>query len=339
MKEKTYHIGHYEFHTEEEYQAGIRDAKKIMELNVEDTADYRTAFALLKVLREKDIEFESCIGGELLDEIYDCIRQYRIKLGRKAMEIGCYVVIACCILFFVIDGISGLFHKEKTENTQAGIAMEASASMQDSMKGEENKTFVAKEVDIDKILPEYRAMYEKNRECVGWLAIQNTAVSYPVMQTDNNTFYLSHNIDKTYDKSGLLVLDTRCEEEGTSPQYFIYGQNMQDGSMFGQLLNYQYKSYYNYHPSIRFDSLLEYREFEIAFAFEFPEDEEFSIYACTNWESEEEFQDYIGKMQKLSLYDTGVVPEFGQPLLTLVACDDSVENGRMVVIAVENSKK
>ena len=52
-----------------------------------------------------------------------------------------------------------------------------------------------------------------------------------------------------------------------------------------------------------------------------------------NADKNEKFDEYVRKCKRLSLYETNVIPEYGDDLLTLVTCEYSARNGRMVVIA------
>ena len=59
----------------------------------------------------------------------------------------------------------------------------------------------------------------------------------------------------------------------------------------------------------------------------------FKYYQFINANSEEEFNSYMKEMEVMSLYDTGVVANYGDSLLTLSTCDHSQEDGRFVVVA------
>ena len=52
-----------------------------------------------------------------------------------------------------------------------------------------------------------------------------------------------------------------------------------------------------------------------------------------NADKNEKFDEYVRKCKRLSLYETNVIPEDGDDLLTLVTCEYSARNGRMVVVA------
>ena len=70
----------------------------------------------------------------------------------------------------------------------------------------------------------------------------------------------------------------------------------------------------------------------------FYEDEKnvFRFYQYYNLENEKQFKDYISNCKKLQLYDTGIEANYGDQLVTLITCEYSNENGRMVVVAKKN---
>ena len=82
---------------------------------------------------------------------------------------------------------------------------------------------------------------------IGWLYIPNTAISYPIMQADDNSYYLEHTYDGSSLKAGSIFLDFRCENRFMNPVNIIYGHNMNNGSMLAGVLNYADNSYFDSH--------------------------------------------------------------------------------------------
>lgn len=59
------------------------------------------------------------------------------------------------------------------------------------------------------ILPKYKELYEINPDLIGWLAIDDTVIDYPVMQTmEDESYYLSYDFYGEQNKNGCLILDT-----------------------------------------------------------------------------------------------------------------------------------
>ena len=84
-------------------------------------------------------------------------------------------------------------------------------------------------------------------DALGWLYIPDTVISYPILHSDDNEFYLSHSYDGSYLKAGSVFLDYRCEGRFQNPINIIYAHNMKNGSMFAQVTNFKNDSYFESH--------------------------------------------------------------------------------------------
>lgn len=191
----------------------------------------------------------------------------------------------------------------------------------------------------DKILPEYKSLYQKNKNLIGWLKIDDTNIDYPVMQSINGKgeFYLNHNYDGEEDRNGTLFMDDGCDALEPSDNLIIYGHNMKSGLMFGGLSNYKSRDFYEQHKNIKFDTIYKKGIYEVAFVFAtrvYSEaDITFKYYQFIEPNSKEEFDSGIREMTAMSLYDTGVKIEYGDELISLSTCDYDESNGRFVVVA------
>lgn len=190
------------------------------------------------------------------------------------------------------------------------------------------------------ILEKYKILYQENSDLIGWIKIDDTKVDYPVMQTDldNPIYYINKNWDKEKSFAGLPLLDARCTSN--SENWIIHSHNMNNGTMFGSLKKYKDYKYYQNHQIIKFDTLYEEASYQIigVFLSKYYEEgtapeESFLYYDDIELDSEEEFNDYIDNVKKLSLYDTEETAEYGNQLLTLSTCDKYTEDGRLVIVA------
>lgn len=81
------------------------------------------------------------------------------------------------------------------------------------------------------------ALIAANTDCIGWLSIDGTNISYPVMYTPHDPQkYLRRNFYGKYSQSGVPFLDGRCDLQSTN--LIIYGHNMKNGTMFSDLKKY-----------------------------------------------------------------------------------------------------
>lgn len=85
-------------------------------------------------------------------------------------------------------------------------------------------------------------------EVTGWLYSGDDLINYPITYTDNNSYYLNHLFDGTYNPSGTLFMDCKGADDWLDFNTIVYGHHMADGSMFGSLNKYMNKTYVEEHP-------------------------------------------------------------------------------------------
>lgn len=186
------------------------------------------------------------------------------------------------------------------------------------------------------ILPQFEELYKLNPDVVGWMRIEGTALDYPVMyKPDSEEFYLRRNYYGEKATHGCLYIQETCSVFPRTDNLTIYGHNMRDGSMFGCLKNYRKESFWKEHPVITFNTLKEEAQYEIfaVFATTSSVGKGFKYHFFINAAGEGEFRDFVDTCKELSFYDTGIDPVPGDQFITLSTCEDTLINGRLVVVA------
>ena len=125
---------------------------------------------------------------------------------------------------------------------------------------------------------------------------------------------------------GTLFLDERCSVEPDAPtdNWLIYGHNMRDGSMFGQLVRYRDEAFCQAHPTFTFDTLYETATWQVAAVLDTALGaDELPYYTFFDADNKLDWQRRVAAITEKSLYDTGVTPEYGTQLLTLSTCGDT----------------
>ncbi len=270
--------------------------------------------------------------------------QEELKRREKKRKIGIAVCAIVGVLCLMYVGFYAFEDYRTRKNYEEMAAMKENA-MDTSEYGQAEPSsqqpvihYTNQEMEAPEILDEYKNLYNMNKKLIGWLKIDDTNIDYPVMQTIDNEYYLTHNINQENDRNGALFLDKDCDILKRSTNFIIYGHHMRSGRMFGNLDDYESESFYKKHPVIQFDTIYEKGTYEVMYVFRSKvykeEDVVFKYYQFIDCYSEQEFESNMQAMAELSLYDTGVTAEYGDELLTLSTCDDSVEaNGRFVVVA------
>ena len=98
-----------------------------------------------------------------------------------------------------------------------------------------------------------QALIAENGDCIGWLSIDGTSISYPVMYTPSEPQkYLRRSFYGQYSQSGVPFLDGRCSTVGGN--LIIYGHNMKNGTMFSDLKKYLNTDFLNAHRTVRLET-------------------------------------------------------------------------------------
>ena len=177
-----------------------------------------------------------------------------------------------------------------------------------------------------------------NSDIIGWIEIENTNISYPVLQGDDNSYYMTHDYKKQYSYNGSIFLDKDYNWNPPSSNLLIYGHNMKNNTMFQDLLKYKNKSFYENHQTIRFTTSNEDMIFDIIAAFESKvyyksEKNVFRYYYFINSKNEQDYNNFVSNAKKASFYDTGKTATYGEQLMTLSTCSYHTQDGRFAVVA------
>ena len=190
----------------------------------------------------------------------------------------------------------------------------------------------------NELIEKVKELQKENEDVKAWIKINDTNINYPVVQANDNDYYLYRNYKKENSNYGSIFIDSNSNIENPNSNIIMYGHNMKDGSMFKDLLKYADEEYYNNHKYIEFVTNTSSSTYEIIAVFKsriFYKNEKnvFRYYQCTNLNNEQDYNYYVNNCKELSLYDTGVNAEYGEQIITLITCEYSSENGRMVVVA------
>ena len=188
-------------------------------------------------------------------------------------------------------------------------------------------------------LHKFAGLYEINPDIKGWLEIEGTDLSYPVLQAADNEVYHRADINKEYNFHGVPFLDYEASvADPVSTNLLIYGHNINDdGQMFSPLTSYQKLSFYQEHPVITFDSVYregKYKIISVFIANTLSDDGPvFDYHTFINSTSEEATQSYLDEVLARSLINTTVDVNTSDELLTLSTCTYEFTGARFVVVA------
>lgn len=325
--------------------AAARDEQKISMLRKSlESADTDLLVETYEMLLKKKRFFETEAGTSYINELKQEIEVRKVlsRMDRKKEKIIAAVMMAVaviCIIGAVRYGYNIVHEQHIYEESQEEIDnLKIMLDIDEDSVGSDDELYVSLNIGSGKsILRKYRKIYEKNNDFIGWLTIPGTQLDYPVMQADNNDYYLTHDFDREKSEIGIPFLDMRNNWENADDNLIIYGHNLKNGNMFGSLKNYLNKDYYEKHPIIQFDTLYEKAKYEIIVVglsrVANSNEDVFRYYEFFNAESSRDFKYAMQEMKKLECYSTGKKAEWGDKLLTLSTCNNFVDNGRLFVVA------
>lgn len=82
---------------------------------------------------------------------------------------------------------------------------------------------------------DFENLKETNSDTVAWIKIENTEIEYPIVQTEDNSYYLEHDFNKTENIAGWIFADWANDMKNLDLNTVLYGHNQRDGSMFANV--------------------------------------------------------------------------------------------------------
>lgn len=223
-----------------------------------------------------------------------------MKLVRRLIDLVLIGVLVVC-LYKIVDKIQ---QYNKADTVYNSISLEK----------EEGKK-------IEDINEDYR----------GWIKIKNTNIDYPILQAKDNDYYLNKDINKQQLDSGSIFMDYLNNNEFNSKNTIIFGHNMKNGTMFGELKKYKDESFFRENNNIEIETKdgekINYKIFSVYIA------SSQENYIKTQFETNEEFREYLERAEIRSMYKTDIPLSESDKIITLSTCSYEQEDGRLVIHA------
>lgn len=185
-------------------------------------------------------------------------------------------------------------------------------------------------INVPFINVDFTELLSKNSDTVGWIKINNTKVNYPIVQTDNNSYYLDHAFNKTKNAGGWIYADYRATFDNFGKNTIIYGHNLSNKTMFGSLSETTKPNWYK-NENNRYIKISTPTANTVWAIFSIYTIEPEIEYLRTNFEKYN-FKDFVTKMKSRSIYDFGIEVTEEDKILTLSTCN-SKGTKRLVIQA------
>lgn len=177
----------------------------------------------------------------------------------------------------------------------------------------------------------FEELKAQNEDVIGWIEIPDTEISYPLMQGDDDQYYLKHTFSGNKNSAGSIFVEFQNKPDLSDRHTIIYGHNMKNGSMFGGLKEYRNASYLVEHPMIYIDLEDGTHSYQIFSCYETPADSDtYTIGFAT--QPDGQYERFVQTIKGRSAYDTGIEVSKNDRVITLSTCTKSGVN-RFVVHA------
>ena len=168
-----------------------------------------------------------------------------------------------------------------------------------------------------------------NNDVIAYLYIPDTNISYAVLQSTDNDYYLHHDMYGNPSTYGALFLDYSNCPDFSDKNSVIYGHNMRNYTMFHNLRYFMDEDYFRRHRHARIITEHFYLVYEIFSAFS--TDTRFN-YIQTHFE-EMEFESFVDALNGMSYHNFGAGAVYGDTILILSTCTNLNPDTRYVVAA------
>lgn len=221
-----------------------------------------------------------------------------------------YTIIILLFSIFIISLINIFMWQNDNKHTRKMIREIKKSVIKKSEKTSDNDSI--SEIDFNKLK-------NINSDIIGYIKVNGTNIDYPVVQTVDNDFYLTHSFDKSYNKAGWVFMDYR--NKWLDDNTIIYAHGRLDKTMFGSLRNVIKKNWYkdskNY--NINYISDKYNTRWQV-----------FSVYKIKTTDDylrinldENEKDSFINLIKKRSVYNFNVGVTSFDKILTLSSCYDN----------------
>ena len=188
-------------------------------------------------------------------------------------------------------------------------------------------------IDVD-----FSDLKEVNTDIVGWIQVNGTNINYPYVQTDNNTYYLTHDLDHNYNTAGWVFLDYRNRPDFSDSNTIIYAHGRYDKTMFGTLRNALTNGWLNDTNNYIFkiSTPTENSLWQVFSIYHIPVT---SDYLQINFNSDAEYSNFINKLTERSAHKFNTTISTNDKIITLSTCYNETERVVLHAKLIKYEKK
>ena len=271
------------------------------------------------------------------------------KRKKKKLRFKKWVILVFMLFFLAILSFSGYkmyeWYKDNQEvkNIKDKVVDDTNVKEKEDNENTENINPPVNEADdywdyikMSLLEVDFNELLAKNSDTVGWIQVKGTNINYPIVQTTNNDYYLTHAFDKTTNDAGWVFMDYRNDAVNFNQNTIIYAHSRYNGTMFGSLKNILNSSWYTNKENhiIRLSTPSENTLWQGFSVYTIQKE---SYYITTSFSTDESYSEFLNTIKGRSEVDFSGTVNTGDKVLTLSTCKDNF--GNRVVMHAKLIKK
>lgn len=169
-------------------------------------------------------------------------------------------------------------------------------------------------IDVD-----FSELKQMNSSTVGWIQVNGTNINYPFVQTYDNSYYLTHSFDKSYNNAGWVFLDYRNNISDLNRNTILYAHGRLDNTMFGSLKNILTSGWLDNANNyvVKLSTEKENTLWQVFSVYRIPTTND---YIRVNFLDNKDFLDFANVLLSRSVYNFNTIINEGDKILTLSTC-------------------
>ena len=175
---------------------------------------------------------------------------------------------------------------------------------------------------------DFEMLHSVNEQVIGWIYSGNEEINYPIVQGEDNDYYLRRLVDGTYNSNGSIFMDYRNSPAMEDRNTLIYGHNMGNHTMFASLLDYSTEGYYEENPVLILQTPEESYYLEVFSGY--VTDASSTGYRI-DFADDGDFSAFLEEIRGKSEFETGVEVTAEDRIVTLATCSYRFNDARYVL--------
>ena len=314
----------------------VGDAKKLLE------SCNRKINELMKSDNLNDLQKEAL---KLYNKYTRYNKSHDIKINRTRKKSMFIIILLIFVLIAIYNGLYVLLWNHDNHNIDKQV--EQIYVNTEVIETKDNENTIIIENDVPKSDPywdfiktslisvDFKELKKTNNDTVGWIKVEGTNINYPFVQTNDNSYYLTHQFDKQLNGGGWVFLDYRNNIKDFDKNSIIYAHGRQNKTMFGSLKNILTDKW-NQNTNnyvVKLSTETENTLWQVFSVYKIPNTND---YLKVNFDSDEEFIEFTSMIKNRSNHDFGTTVSSDDKILTLSTC---YNNDEKVVLHAKLIKK